>query len=613
MSTSQHIQDDTILIIGGTTEGRLAVKVCDEAGRLFYYSTKNASQEVESLNGKRIIGGLDEAGMPQFCREHQVALIVDAAHPFAMNVHTNVGQTAQTLGIPVIRFERRFPDPPPRLYWFDDYSDAIAYLNDQGITRLLALSGVNTIAKLRPFWEKETVFFRIMKREESLQVVQYQGFPQSNILFYEDEQDDKALFQRIQPQAILMKESGESGGFYEKAITALSLGIPVLVIRRPALPYSATATVFGKHGLRRQIELLFPDFFPLKTGFTTGSCATAATQAALTALLIGTPPEEIEITLPDGEPYGIPIDNTHKEADGSVTCSVIKYSGDDPDVTNGTEICSNVRLNFDHTEIRFLQGKGVGKITLPGLGLEIGDPAINQTPRKMMTQAVQSLLEETGKEGECGVDITISVPKGEELATKTFNPKLGIIGGISIVGTSGIVRPFSSDAFIRSIQREIQVAKALQAERLVLNSGAKSEKYLRALYPDLPLQAFVQYGNFIGESVKAAHAEGFSKVTLGVMLGKAVKLAEGILDTHSKKSVMNKAFLLSIATEAGYDESVLSQVRSVTLARELWDIIPEDDPTFFHEIKSLCLKTITPLLPDGEVTLFLISDTGDTF
>lgn len=601
----------TILIIGGTTEGRVAVKVCDESGRRFFYSTKNSSQEVESVHGERITGGLDEVGMPEFCRTHHIILIIDAAHPFAQNVHSNIGKTASALQIPVIRLERQFPEPPKGLNWFDDYDGAIHYMEEQGITSLLALSGVNTIAKLKDYWKKYPTYFRIMKREESLAIVHRNRFPLEQIFFYDDEQDDKALFARLKPQAILTKESGETGGFTEKVTTATSMDIPVLVIRRPPLPYSATATVYGRHGLRRQIELIIPDFYQLKTGYTTGSCATAATKAAITQLLSGSSIDEVEIELPDGEPYYIKIEKTETEDNGSVTSTVIKYSGDDPDVTHQAEICSNVRLNPAHQEVRFLQGIGVGKVTLPGLGLEIGGPAINKTPRAMMTHAVQEVLEEYGESPSCGIDITISVPKGEELAKKTFNPKLGIVGGISIVGTSGIIRPFSSEAFVNSIRREVQVAKALNVQRLVLNSGAKSEKYLKDLYPDLASQAFVQYGNFIGESLNVANEEGIKKVTLGIMLGKAVKLAEGILDTHSKKSTMNKEFIKSIAKAASCPDTVLEKIDQLNLARELWEIIPDTQHDFYQLIKAHCYDVTAPLLPDGDLTILLITDKGE--
>lgn len=613
MPNVDNIQSNqsTILIIGGTTEGRVAVQVCDEAGKAYFYSTKNTSQQVECAHGERISGGLDEQSMIDFCRENNIGLIVDAAHPFAENVHKNIGITTQELQIPVIRFERDFPPPNPLLHWFEDYDSAIRFLEEKKIENLLALTGVNTIPKLKPYWLKHSCIFRIMKRDESLAAVEQSKFPRENILFYEDERDEASFFQRLSPGAIITKESGESGGFTEKIETALSLGIPVLVIRRPPLPYIANATIYGKHGLRKQIETLLPGFFDLKTGYTSGSCATAAAKAALTALLSGTPVEDITISLPNDEPITISIANTLFDTNGSVTCTVLKDAGDDPDVTHGAEICANIALNPTHNEIRFLQGIGVGKVTLPGLGLEIGGPAINVTPRRMMEREIQETLEKLSDDIHTGIDITISVPRGEEIAKRTFNPKLGIVGGISIIGTSGIVKPYSSEAFVNSIRREAKVAKALGVKHLVINSGAKSEKYLKSLYPGALPQAFVQYGNFIGETIQIAAEENFEEVTLGIMIGKAVKLAEGLLDTHSKKSVMNKSFIQSVAQEANCSAETIERIGEITLARELWQIIPTSEKSFFQVLLHYCRKVCEPLLPNGKLIVLLMDEEGN--
>ncbi|MDO4771805.1 cobalt-precorrin-5B (C(1))-methyltransferase CbiD [Porphyromonas sp.] len=608
----------SILIVGGTTEGRIVVETCDDAGKIYYYSTKNASQQVDCVHGVRVSGGLDKDEMMSFCSANDVRLIIDAAHPFAMNVHRNVGDTAEAVNIPVIRFERKFPERDSRLHWFGTYDEAISYLEHNKIHRLLALTGVNTIKSLRKFWQSNPdTYFRIMNRTESLAEVQKEAFPLSHILFYDQEPDDRKLFAQIDPQAIITKESGDTGGFSEKVQTALDLDIPVLVIKRPDLPYTPQSVVYGKHGLRRAIEQLLPHFYDLKTGYTTGTCATAATAAALTTLLTGQILEEVTIMLPNDEPITIPLSDTDVSKEGVVRCTVLKYSGDDPDVTKGTEICSTVALNPNHSDILFLQGVGVGKVTLPGLGLEVGGPAINNTPRMMMKKEVMSLLLRHGEEPHVGVDVTISVPKGEELAKLTFNPKLGIIGGISIIGTSGIVKPFSSEAFVNSIRAEVRVARSMGVPRLVINSGAKSEKYLKALYPDLPQQAFVHYGNFIGETVKAASDEGFEHLTMGIMIGKAVKLAEGYLDTHSKKTLMNKEFIQSLARQSECSDEQIKSISEITLAREIWHIIPPKDrdgertSPFYTLLAQKCHEVCAPLLPHGLLTVYLITETGE--
>ena len=202
-----------------------------------------------------------------------------------------------------------------------------------------------------------------------------------------------------------------------------------------------------------------------------------------------------------------------------------------------------------------------------------------------------------------GLDVTISVPGGRELAQRTFNPKLGIVDGISIIGTSGIVRPFSNEAFVDAIRREVEVAIAVGAPQLVINSGAKSEAFLKARFPDLPPQAFVHYGNFIGETLKIASDLKVPHVTMGIMLGKAVKLAEGHLDTHSKSVVMNKAFLKEVATEAGCSPAAAEAIDRLTLARELWSALPANDARlFFSAILSRCHSACSTVYPNPNVT-----------
>ncbi len=214
------------------------------------------------------------------------------------------------------------------------------------------------------------------------------------------------------------------------------------------------------------------------------------------------------------------------------------------------------------------------------------------------------------------LDVTISVPGGRELALKTFNPKLGIEGGISIIGTSGIVRPFSNEAFVEAIRREAEVAKAVGAGRLIINSGAKSEAYLKARFPQEPPQAFVHYGNFIGETLKIAAQTGFRQVTMGIMMGKAVKLAEGHLDTHSKNVVMNKDFLGRLALEAGCTPSARASIDSVTLARELWDSLSRTDLALFcTALLERCHYVCQAVYPQsaGHLQILLIAEDGSIF
>ena len=591
-----------VLIFGGTTEGRTAARVLDEAGSPYYYSTKSDTQQIECKHGTRVAGGMDADAMTDFCSRHDIRLIVDAAHPFASLLHANIATVSERLDLPVIRFERIYPERDASLVWCDTFDDAIDYLESHHIRDLLALSGVQTITKMRRYWEKTPCWFRVLDREESLALALRAGFPRERLLFWQNGQDEQALFREIRPDAILTKESGESGFYSEKIAAAKSLGIPVLVIRRPPLPESFY-TVNGEHGLRYRVERLVPGFYPLRSGFTTGSCATAATVAALQGLLSGIPQHTATITLPNGETITFPVASC-TFTPLSCTCGITKDAGDDPDVTNGYTIYSEVALS-DTPGIRFLHGEGVGTVTLPGLGIPLGDPAINATPRAMMTREVERMIH--NHEVVPGIDIRIFVPGGTELAAKTFNPRLGITGGISIIGTSGVVRPFSSEAFVNSIRKEIQVAKALGCTRIVINSGAKSEKTLRARFPELPQQAFIHYGNFIGETLKLAEAESIASVTMGIMIGKAVKLAEGNLDTHSKNVVMNKSFITRLATESHCPASSIIRIADITLARELWDIFA-DSPAFFDTLVQHCYTHCLPLLTDTRLEIILIPE-----
>lgn len=615
-----------ILILGGTTEGRVAVRVADEAAATYYYSTKGTLQSIECAHGIRLTGAMNAEEMECFCRDHAIKLLIDAAHPFAQVLHQTIEKVSKCLQIPVIRYERRYPPRDEDLIWCDSYADAIHQMENKGIQRLLALSGVNTLAPLRPYWRSHTTWFRILEREESLSLAEKQGFPQERLVFYREGEDELKLLEQLHPDAILTKESGFSGYFTDKVNAARQFGIPVFVVKRPALP-ETFYRVYGEDGLRKQIERLLPEFFPLKSGYTTGACATAAAKAALLALLSRKEQTESQITLPSGEQITLPVAYT-EWAGCSATCTVIKESGDDPDVTNHSRIRVTVQLSLDasgcakpmaqeeywqETEsddtgrVIFQAGEGVGTVTLPGLGLKVGGPAINATPRKMIRQELIPLLPSP----DSVAIVTVSVPGGEELAKRTFNPKLGIIGGISIIGTSGIVRPFSSDAFIASIRKEASVAKAIGCETLVINSGAKSERYLRSLYASLPPQSFVHYGNFIGETLKIAADLGFKQVILGIMIGKAVKLAEGFLDTHSKKVVMNKGFLQDVAKEAKCEEATVDAINRITLARELWELLAEKEQNrFFPLLLQKCKSYCAPILPDGELTLLLISEEG---
>ena len=571
-----------ILVFGGTTEGRSAAEVLEEAGSLYYYSTKMGEQELTLHHGVRIDGAMDAEAMKAFCCNHQIRLIVDAAHPFASMLHQTIGKVASDMRIPVIRYDRIYPQRDPDITWIGDYLEV-----PTDIHTLLATTGVQSISKLK--WLEKLgvkVIYRILRRESSLLMAYEQGATDEQLCYFEDGLLPKA-------DAILLKESGLSGGFVEKVEAAREKGMRIIVLKRPNYgTYKANGAykeVNGPYGLRRAVEKLLPEFYPLHSGLTTGTCATAAAIAATIRLTKGEMPAEVPVLLPDGETIHVPVGY----GDGYTYC--IKEAGDDPDVTNGIE----VKAMVDYGDFIILGGEGVGRFTLPGFDYPPGEAAINKGPREMIRANIKE-----------NVRIIISVPDGAEIAKRTFNPRLGIEGGISIIGVSGIVKPFSEEAFLDSIRKCMTVAKASGSERVVINSGGKSERFVKALYPELPQQAFVEYGNYIGETLKMAHELDVKCVTLGVMLGKAVKLAAGHLDTHSRRTTMDKAFIQQMLEESG----ISIDISNMTLARELWERIAENSrAAFAHTVIRHCYEHCAPLLPNGELTVLLIDDNGKIY
>lgn len=596
--------EGTLLIFGGTTEGRIAVDVCEQAGKTFYYSTKGNSQDVEMHHGKRLTGAMSADEMTAFCTAHNIGCIIDAAHPFAECLHREIA----AVGIPVIRLERQTSALTANITYCDGYDDAVRRMQAEGIDRLIAFSGANTISKLKPFWQHHHTVFRILDREESIAIARQNGFPTEHLIYYSDTHalptadEEMATLQSVVETfpaggktAFFTKQSGSSGGYEAKVEAALRLGLNVFVIKAPRLPYHWTF-VSGRHTLRRAIEQTMPSFFPLKTGLTTGACATAAAKAALMSLLYGDCPEDMHFALPDGEIMSIPVIQAEHG-----TATVVKPSNDDPDVTRGCHITATVSLD-DSGEITFAQGEGVGRVTLPGLGIPVGGPAINPTPRRMMTAELRAVISQhyAASADRVGAKVTISVADGTELAKRTFNYKVGVVGGISIIGTSGIVHPLSNEAFMLSIRRELEVAKAVGCTTIGLVSGMKSERALRAAADaSAGCVRYVHYGNFIGHALSLCHELGFARVVVGIMIGKAVKLAAGNLDTHSHKVLLDRGFLCSLAPEYA------DRISQITMARELWDFMP---PSFFDIIRQKCLEHCATVFPNGEIEIQLIDN-----
>uniref|UniRef100_A0AAU2V6F3 Cobalt-precorrin-5B C(1)-methyltransferase n=1 Tax=Streptomyces sp. NBC_00003 TaxID=2903608 RepID=A0AAU2V6F3_9ACTN len=294
----------------------------------------------------------------------------------------------------------------------------------------------------------------------------------------------------------------------------------------------------------------------LRPGWTTGACATAATTAAYTALLTGEFPDPVTITLPRGQTPAFAL-AAEELAAGHAMAAVVKDAGDDPDVTHGALIRSTVRLLPPGSGVVFRAGEGVGTITLPGLPLPVGEPAINPVPRQMMRDHVALVAGRHGATGD--VEVTVSVDHGAEIARSTWNPRLGILGGLSILGTTGIVVPYSCSAWIDSIRRGVDVARAGGRTHVAGCTGSTSEKTVMTEY-GLPEDALLDMGDFAGAVLKYVRRHPVDRLTICGGFAKLSKLAAGHLDLHSARSQVNKPFLAELAREGGASEALASEV-----------------------------------------------------
>jgi cobalt-precorrin-5B (C1)-methyltransferase len=332
----------------------------------------------------------------------------------------------------------------------------------------------------------------------------------------------------------------------------------------------------------------------LRTGWTTGTCTSAAAKAATLWLVEGDPPDEVDVALPSGQRVRFPVADVDRTRPHR--CAVVKDAGDDPDVTDGAHLTAQVewprdgdapaggsdrrpddpsdhlpparggdRLEGDRG-IELAAGPGVGTVTLPGLGLPVGAPAINPVPRRMITQAVREVTDQP-------VRVTVSVPGGEAMAAKTSNDRLGIVGGISILGTTGIVRPFSTASYRASVVQQVDVAAAQDQTHLVLATGSRSDRAAQRLVAELPAVCFVEVGDFTGIALRHAAATGtIRRVTWVGMAGKIAKLAAGVLMTHYRRSKVDGELLADVARATGAPAAVVDAATATATARHFAEV-----------------------------------------
>lgn len=318
----------------------------------------------------------------------------------------------------------------------------------------------------------------------------------------------------------------------------------------------------------------------LRSGYTTGACATAATKGALLALIHQRCFRKAKICLPMGRSVTFVLHTCLYTMDEGYS-SVIKDAGDDPDVTDKAEICARVTWS-EQPGVHFVQGVGVGLVTQKGLPVPPGEPAINPVPRQMLTTTVQEVLAST-QHIRRGVCVEISVPNGAELAKRTLNPRLGIVGGISILGTTGIVVPYSTAAWEASVVQNIDVAVAQGCEHLIFTVGGRGEKFAQRLFA-LPDIAFVQIGDFFGKALRHAAGAGARKVTLATMIGKLAKFAAGNESVHSQQSAQDFTFLGTLAQQAGAAEPLVEQVHTANTAQAVSELLSEEGIAAFPDM-----------------------------
>ena len=304
---------------------------------------------------------------------------------------------------------------------------------------------------------------------------------------------------------------------------------------------------------------------PLRSGWTTGTCSAAAAKAATTALLTQRPQTTVEVVLPEERLVSFAVERCDVTAD-SAEAVVVKDAGDDPDVTHGAHLTATVRWAAE-PGLRLEGGVGVGVVTKPGLGLEVGGAAINPVPRQMIRENVGAVVDLEQR----GVRITISVPDGERRAKKTTNARLGILGGISILGTTGVVRPFSTESWRASVVQAVSVMAAQGEPTLVLATGGRTEKAAIRMLPDLPEVCFVEVGDFTGAALRKAVDEGLTDVVFVGMAGKLTKLASGVLMTHYTRSAVDPAVLVEVTRSLTTDAALIAGVTEANTARHAYE------------------------------------------
>jgi cobalt-precorrin-5B (C1)-methyltransferase len=338
---------------------------------------------------------------------------------------------------------------------------------------------------------------------------------------------------------------------------------------------------------------------PLRRGWTTGTCAAAAAKAAYAALVTGEFPDPVEVTLPRGERPSFALALTRQD-DISATAGIVKDAGDDPDVTHGALVCATVRLGAPGAGVTFRAGEGVGTVTRAGLPIPPGEPAINPVPRRIIRDCIAEVAAAAGRGPDAEVEI--SIPGGEALAAKTLNGRLGIVGGLSILGTTGIVMPYSCSAWIHSIHSGIDVARAGGLTHIAGSTGANSEASVQKLY-GLPDIALIDMGDFVGGMLKYLRRHPVARVTIAGGVAKMAKLAQGLTDLHSKRGVVDLEELATHAAKAGASTSLCEHILVANTAAEAFALAQTEGIALGNEVARAAQLTAAGVVAGSDMAI----------
>ena len=340
----------------------------------------------------------------------------------------------------------------------------------------------------------------------------------------------------------------------------------------------------------------------MRRGWTTGTCAAAAAKAAFAALVTGEFPDPVEVTLPRGERPSFALALTRQDKD-SATAGIVKDAGDDPDVTHGALVLAAVRLAAPGAGVSFRAGEGVGTVTRPGLAVPPGEPAINPVPRRMIRDAIGEVAAAAGRAADA--DVEIAIPGGEKLAEKTLNGRLGIVGGLSILGTTGIVVPYSCSAWIASIHQGVDVARAAGLTHVAASTGATSETAVRKLY-GLPEIALIDMGDFVGGMLKYLKKHPLPRLTIAGGVAKMTKLAQGLTDLHSKRGEVDLALLASLARAEGGAEELCARIQSANTAALAFALAQSEGIALGDAVASAARKTAESVVEGRDIAIEVI-------